>query len=285
MMKLNYDISKINELISAHFPETDSYQHTTCEAMISAILAGGKRIRPILMYETYRMFCKLYGLTANDDEISGFLAAIEMIHTASLIHDDLPCMDNDTERRGHPTTWVTYGEALATVAADGLFLDAFTEATSSAMLMKDSRRAIVALNILGFKSGMRGMCGGQSVDVEKTGEKLDGDELDFVINLKTGALLEAAMMVGAVLGGASEEDIHTVGRIALNVGKAFQIRDDILDDGQEDDKTTYVSLYGREAAEREVMRLSVEAEEMLDSIGGDSSTLKEIINYLIDREN
>ena len=285
------------EVIKKYLPEKTGLQKTVFCAMNDAVLAGGKRIRPRLMYETYELFCRKNGKQPDTDEIGPYMAAMETMHSASLIHDDLPCMDNDTLRRGQPTTWVTYGVDMATLAGDAMMIETFSLASKAALEGPDKERGLRAVNCLAVKSGIYGMTGGQVVDVENTGKPLDKEKLDFIYRLKTGALLEGSMMVGAILGGADDEEIDIVEKIASNVGMAFQIKDDILDvtsdaeklgkpinSDAENDKTTYVTLYGIDKAQEEVVARSEEAISLLDKIGAGGSAIETTIRYLITRD-
>ncbi len=302
-MGWSYDTSRIDHMIESFLPERGGFQKTVAVAMNDAVEAGGKRVRPILMYETYRMFA---GDAADEQKIAPFMAAIEMMHTSSLIHDDLPCMDNDTLRRGRPTTWVLYGDDMATLAGDALMIETFYTCAHAALSGSDPVRGLKAIEILADKSGIRGMVGGQTLDVEKTGQSLTHEELDFIYTLKTGALLEASMMIGAVLGGADGQELSSVERIASDIGMAFQIQDDILDEtasqeklgknihsDAEHGKSTYVSLYGMEKAHEAVVMYSKEAEELAEQLakdlrqripGADGTRLIQIIHALTDRD-
>ncbi len=279
-------------VIEEYLPSEEGFQKTVLEAMNSAMRAPGKRLRPILMRETYRLF------GGAGKEIEPFMAAIEMIHTSSLIHDDLPCMDNDTLRRGQPTTWVTYGYDIAVLAGDALMINAFATAAKAYEYAQDAKRVISALRLLAEKSGIYGMVSGQTVDVEMTGKPVSPSQLDFIYSLKTAALIEAAMMTGAILAGASDEDVRKVEEMAHDVGLAFQIQDDILDvtgsadqlgkpalSDEKNEKTTYVTVYGLEAARSEVAALSGEATDILESLGGEGQFLEDLIRMLITREN
>ena len=296
MPTLPYDKTEIETLIRAALPREEGLQRTVIRAMREAVENGGKRIRPILLFETCRCFAARRGETGWKEEAAPFLAALEMIHSFSLVHDDLPCMDNDTLRRGKPTTWYVYGEAMGTLAGDGLVLEALTVAGRAVGQSRHPERAARALAILGEKSGVFGMLGGQSVDVEKTGECLDSTTLDFIYRLKTGALLEAAFMMGAALGGASEAEISCAEQIGRSVGLAFQIQDDILDEtateaelgkplhsDEKNQKTTYVSLFGLEAAREAVRQQSEAAEKRLREFPGETETLAALIAYLTNR--
>lgn len=280
------------QIVMAYMPSEDGYQKTVMDAMKYSVSAGGKRLRPVLMKESYLLF------GGKGKEIEPFMAAMEMIHTYSLIHDDLPAMDNDEFRRGKKTTWVEYGEAMAILAGDALLNYAFETMTRAFPMECDLRAAATALEIMSHKAGIQGMIGGQVVDVEseKKGEKITGDKLLFIHENKTAALIEASLMVGAVLAGASETDIDKIAKIGSNIGIAFQIQDDILDiEGNfeelgkpigsdlENDKATYVSIFGIEKAKEDVKRLTDEAVALLEELPGDSSFLKELMMSLVNR--
>ena len=278
--------------VKKYLPPAEGFQKTVLDAMDYSVNAGGKRLRPVMMMESYRMF------GGRGEEIEPFMAAIEMIHTSSLIHDDLPCMDNDTLRRGKPTAWVKYGYDMAVLAGDGLMIYAFETAAKALALGADPARVARCMGILAEKTGIYGMIGGQTVDVELTDKPIPEDKLDFIYRLKTGALLEASFMIGAVLAGAGEEKVKTVEEIASLVGLAFQIQDDILDvtssaevlgkpvlSDEKNHKTTYVTLKGLEKAREDGKEISRRAVELLRSLGGDHAFLEELITMLTDRKN
>lgn len=280
------------EVISAYLPKAEGFQKTVLSAGNYSVQAGGKRLRPIIMEETYRLF------DGKGKQIEPFMAAIEMIHSSSLVHDDLPCMDNDTMRRGKPSTWYQYGEAMGVLAGDALMIYAFETAAKAFTGNPNPAPVGRAIRVLAEKTGVYGMIGGQTVDVEKNGENLSPEELDFVFRLKTGALIEASMMIGAILAGASEEDIENCEKIADKIGVAFQIQDDILDvtstteelgkpvhSDERNEKTTFVSLYGLDKAREEVRRLSMEAVELLHGLSGENKFLEELLISLIERKN
>ena len=282
---------EVEAVIRRSLPEETGFQRTVLEAMNYSVLAGGKRLRPMLMEETWRMF------GGEGEEIGLFMAAIEMIHTSSLIHDDLPAMDGDEYRRGRKTTWVQYGEDMAILAGDGLMIFAFEVAAGAFARTNHPERVGEAVRILAAKTGIYGMIGGQTVDVELTGRPMTGEQLDFVYRLKTGALLEASMMIGAVLAGADERQVQAVERIAGDLGVAFQIQDDILDltstqeelgkpvgSDEKNSKNTYVSLYGMEAAQAQVEELSRRALEGLKGFEVRNEFLEELFIYLIHRK-
>ena len=278
--------------VRKYLPPAEGFQKTVLDAMDYSVNAGGKRLRPVMMMESYRMF------GGRGEEIEPFMAAIEMIHTSSLIHDDLPCMDNDTLRRGKPTAWVKYGYDMAVLAGDGLMIYAFETAAKALALGADPARVARCMGILAEKTGIYGMIGGQTVDVELTDQPIPEDKLDFIYRLKTGALLEASFMIGAVLAGAGEKEVKTVEEIASLVGLAFQIQDDILDvtssaevlgkpvlSDEKNHKTTYVTLKGLEKAREDGREISRRAVELLRSLGGDHAFLEELIAMLTDRKN
>ena len=215
---------EIEAILNSYLPKEEGYQKIIMEAMAYSLMAGGKRLRPMLMRETYRLF----GGTGK--VVEPFMAALEMIHTYSLVHDDLPAMDDDELRRGRKTTHVVYGEDMAILAGDALLNYAFeTAASAFEEYPNESLKIGKAIGILGKKSGIYGMLGGQVVDVKETGHAIGKEVLDFIYALKTGALLESAMMIGAVLAGAKEEELRIIERAAGKVGLAFQVQDDILD--------------------------------------------------------
>ena len=283
---------EVEQIVTSFLPKEEGYQKTVLEAMNYSVSAGGKRLRPMLMLETYRMF----GGTSK--VIEPFMAAIEMIHTYSLIHDDLPAMDNDEYRRGRKTTHVVYGEAMAILAGDALLNYAF-ETAASAFVLDEGNPAIgKAFMILASKAGVYGMIGGQVVDVESEGKEIDADTLKFIHIHKTSALLESAMLIGAVLAGASEQQQRTVELAARELGLAFQIRDDILDvtgntdelgkpvgSDEKNHKNTYVALEGLEKAKEDVKRYSESAIDRLKSLPVRNEFLYELIEELIDRRN
>lgn len=280
------------QIITSYLPEEKGYQKTVIEAMNYSFLAGGKRLRPILMLETYRLF------GGKSKVIEPFMAAIEMIHTYSLVHDDLPAMDNDDYRRGRKTTHVVYGEAMGILAGDALLNFAFETAVKAfAMCPQKSIEIGQAMRILSEKAGIYGMIGGQVVDVKSAGQAVSKEVLDFIYELKTSALIECAMMIGAVLAGASETEVQKIEQIAKYVGVAFQIQDDILDvtstvevlgkpihSDEKNEKTTYVTLLGIENAKEAVESLSMEAIHLLHSISGENQFLEMLLKELIYRE-
>lgn len=284
---------EIEKTLHNYLPKAEGYQKIIMEAMEYSLLSGGKRLRPMLMLETYRMF------GAHGRVIEPFLAAIEMIHTYSLIHDDLPAMDDDSYRRGRKTTHVVYGEAMGILAGDALLNFAFETASQAFFLESDPLCTAKAMQILSKKSGIYGMLGGQVVDVQNEGRKeLDADTLDFIYRLKTGALLEASMMIGAVLAGAGEQEVSLLEQAAGKVGVAFQIQDDILDvtstleelgkpvgSDEKNEKNTYVSMYGMQAAQNQVRKLTKEAVCCMDKLPVKSEFLNDLLIYLVGRRS
>lgn len=285
-------VKEIEEILKKRLPLKEGKQKQIMEAMEYSLLAGGKRLRPMLMLETYRLF------GGRSSVIEPFVAALEMIHTYSLVHDDLPAMDNDEYRRGRKTTHVVYGEGMGILAGDALLNYAF-EIAASAFDMEDVDAAKIgkAIQILSGKAGIYGMIGGQVVDVLSTGQEVDGETLDFIYQLKTGALIECAMMIGAVLADADSEQVQAVEQIAAKVGMAFQIQDDILDvtstaevlgkpihSDEKNEKTTYVTWKGLEEAKREVARLSEEAVGELRQFHPEDDFLETLLLSLIHRD-
>ncbi|MDO4313261.1 MAG: polyprenyl synthetase family protein [Eubacteriales bacterium] len=288
----NEKVTAIEEILSAYLPKEEGYQKIIMEAMAYSLMAGGKRLRPMLMQETYRLF------GGTERIVEPFMAAIEMIHTYSLVHDDLPAMDDDELRRGRATTHVVYGEDMGILAGDALLNYAFeTAAGAFENYPNQSLRIGRALSILGRKAGIYGMLGGQVVDVQETGHQIEKEVLDFIYALKTGALLESAMMIGATLAGAKEEEIRVIEKAAGKVGLAFQVQDDILDvtstaevlgkpihSDEKNEKTTYVTLLGISEAEKIVEKESVEAIRLLRSLPGENPFLEWLLTELIHRK-
>lgn len=285
-------VKEIEEILKSYLPEQSGYQRIIMDAMEYSLMAGGKRLRPMLMRETYRLF------GGTEKVIEPFMAAQEMIHTYSLVHDDLPAMDDDELRRGRKTTHVVYGEDMGILAGDALLNYAFE--TAAAAFDEYPEKALQigkAMKILGNKAGIYGMLGGQVVDVKETGHAVDKDVLDFIYALKTGALLESSMMIGATLAGADDESIALIEKVASKVGLAFQVQDDILDvtstaevlgkpihSDEKNEKTTYVTLLGIDKAEKIVEKESVEAIELLKSLPVRNDYLEWLLTQLIHRK-
>lgn len=294
MEELQQKVEHINDVLEKFLPAEEGQQRIIFEAMNYSVRAGGKRLRPILMEETYHMF------GGSSAVIEPFMAAIEMIHTYSLVHDDLPAMDNDEYRRGKKTTHAVYGEAMGILAGDALLNLAYETAAKAFDMEVADTRVARAFAVLAKKAGVYGMVGGQVVDVES--EKSDDcsitrEKLDFIYRLKTGALIESSMMIGAILAGASSDEVSRVEQIAAKLGLAFQIQDDVLDvtstlevlgkpvgSDEKNNKATHVTFEGLDKAVSDVERISKEAEEQLDDLGYDDAFLKELFEYLIHRE-
>lgn len=284
-------MEEIEQVIAAFLPREEGYQKTVIEAMNYSIQAGGKRLRPMLMLETYRLF------GGEGEVIEPFLAAIEMIHTYSLVHDDLPAMDDDELRRGRKTTHVVYGEAMGILAGDALLNYAFETAVKAFESDPGNPAVGRAMKILAQKAGIYGMIGGQVVDVESEGMELERDKLEFIHIHKTAALLESAMLIGAVLAGAKEKEQEVVEQAAREIGLAFQIQDDILDltstteelgkpvgSDEKNRKSTYVALEGLEQAKEEADRLFASAVERLHTLSSESGFLYELLEELKNRK-
>ena len=291
--KMNNKIIEAEEIIKEFLPKEEGLQKIICEAMNYSVLGGGKRLRPIMMKATFELF------DGKGEVIKPFMAAMEMIHTYSLVHDDLPAMDNDDLRRGRATTHIKYNEGLAILAGDGLLNYAFETAVRAFDYDTDAKVVAKALKVLATKAGIYGMIGGQTVDIEaESGNQIMNEEtLMFIHKNKTAALIESSMMIGAILAGASDEDVEAVEKIAYNIGIAFQIQDDILDvigseevlgkpigSDAKNEKLTYVSLKGLEAAKEEVAKLSKEAITSIQKYEKDDDFLSRLATYLIDRE-
>lgn len=282
---------EIEKIIKEYLPKEEGYQKTIMEAMNYSILAGGKRLRPMLMLETYRLF----GGTSKT--IYPFMAAIEMIHTYSLVHDDLPAMDNDEYRRGRKTTHIVYGEAMGILAGDALLNYAFETAAGAFQLEPENPAVGQAMLVLARKAGIYGMIGGQVVDVESEGTVIDKEKLDFIHLHKTSALLESAMVIGAILAGGNKEEQSLVEKAAGKIGLAFQIQDDILDitstteelgkpvgSDEKNGKNTYVAFEGLEKSKEDVKKLSESAMEDLQKLPYENPFLIELIKELIERK-
>ena len=290
--ELKLRTTDVEAVIERYLPEETGHQKTIFEAMNYSMRAGGKRLRPMLMQETYRLF------GGSGPEIEPFMAAIEMIHTSSLIHDDLPCMDNDELRRGQPTTWVKFGYDMAVLAGDALLIYAVETAAKAFAQTEHMDRVGRSIGLLAEKTGIYGMIGGQVVDVELTNRPVPQEKLVFIYRLKTGALLEASMMIGAILGGADDKQLAAVEQMASAIGLAFQIQDDILDvtstpeqlgkpvlSDEKNNKTTYVTLFGIDKAKQDVEEISEKAVALLHTLPGNNPFLESLIQMLVTREN
>ncbi len=283
------------DILKRYLPIEEGFQKKVLEAVNYSATAGGKRLRPVIMKESFLLF------GGSGKVIEPFMAALEMIHNYSLVHDDLPAMDNDEYRRGRETTWKVYGDGMAVLAGDGLLNLAYETAALSIDMAEDTediKRAARALKILGRKAGVYGMIGGQTADLEAESDgQISGERLLFIHENKTAALIQAALMIGAVLAGAGEKEIAAMESAASNIGIAFQIQDDILDvtsteevlgkpvgSDERNHKLTYVSLYGLEKAKEEVKRMSETALTILSSFETRNEFLEELVKMLITRE-
>lgn len=285
-------IESIESILEKYLPVQEGYQKIIMEAMEYSLMAGGKRLRPMLMKESFTLF------GGEGEIVEPFMAAIEMIHTYSLVHDDLPAMDNDEYRRGRKTTHVVYGEDMGILAGDALLNYAFETACRAFDIAPEQSSCIgQALKILAGKAGIYGMIGGQVVDVKESGHILTGDMLDFIYRLKTSALIESSMMIGAILAGADTGDTEKMEKIARRIGLAFQIQDDILDvtsttevlgkpvhSDEKNEKTTYVTWKGLEESKEEVSRMTEEAVRELRTMQADGGFLEELLKSLVYRE-
>lgn len=329
--ELKNKVAQTEQIVKSYLPKEDGYQSVIMEAMNYSVLRGGKRLRPLLMAETCKMFSGLDILS--DDEriapsvatsnsafgrsklnendalysIAGplerFMAAMEMIHNYSLVHDDLPAIDNDDLRRGKKTTHVVFGDAMGILAGDALLNFAY-ETVAGAFSTNDDKESTLinlrcskAFSVLSKKAGIYGMVGGQVCDVNDEGKDIPKNELLFIHENKTAALIEASMMIGAILAGATDADVATIEKIASNIGIAFQIRDDILDitstnevlgkpigSDEKNKKVTYVTFEGLEKSEDDVKKLTDEALTLLHKLPGQNLFLENLILSLVERK-
>lgn len=301
---------RIDRIIDSFLPKEEGEASTVISAMNYSIHVGGKRLRPMMMEELFGMFAGEH----EEEILYPFMAAMEMIHTYSLCHDDLPAMDNDMYRRGKKSTHAMYGEAMGILAGDALLNYAFETALlsidriESAAIDNDEKVRLTgrigkALKILARKAGVFGMIGGQVVDIESEGksDELSMDTIKFIHENKTAAMIESSMMIGAVLGGATDKELDIVESVGSDVGLAFQIRDDILDitgdektlgkpvgSDRKNEKTTYVSLVGLDQAKEDVRNVSERALANLDKLPGSDTEsgrfMHDLIVYLTDRD-
>lgn len=289
-------VDEIEQIIKRYLPAEEGWQKTIMEAMNYSILAGGKRLRPMLMSETYRLF------GGKSKVIEPFMAAMEMIHTYSLVHDDLPAMDNDALRRGLPTVHVKFGEDMAILAGDALLNFAFETACQGFAVKPGDANVEKAFAVLAKKAGIYGMVGGQVLDVERAGLPMDEDQLAFIYENKTGALIAAACMCGAYLAGADDAVVAQLEEAAYAVGFAFQVQDDILDlvgdeqllgkplhSDDKNHKVTYVTLHGMDAAKQYVEEMSEKAIRILENIEawdeGAKADMIALVKSLINRDH
>lgn len=313
--KLNLYTNFANNTVCSYLPMEEGYHRTILEAMNYSVINGGKRLRPMMMMAAFELIRRkrnaefppivsketevdfANGKLLSDEDvkvIGPFMAAMEMIHSSSLVHDDLPCMDNDTLRRGKLSTWAKFGEDMGTLAGDALMLYSFETAAKSTAR---ADAVLKSIRVLAEKSGISGMVGGQTVDVELTGKKPSRKQLEFIYKNKTGALIEASFMIGAILAGAAADEVESLQDAALNIGMAFQIRDDILDvtstneelgknvgSDAEEGKVTWLTYYGLEQSEEDVKEYTEKAIEDVRTLGG-HEFLEELLRYLVDRKN
>lgn len=288
---LKYRVDYIEKLLKEYMPEEKGYQKTIFEAMNYSLKAGGKRLRPILTLEA----CRIVG--GNEEDVIPFAIAIEMIHTYSLIHDDLPALDNDDLRRGRPTNHKVYGDAMAILAGDGLLNYAFEIMLSSSIGKENPAKYLNAINEIAKSSGVYGMIGGQVVDIESEDKKIEMEKLDFIHLNKTAAIIVGCMRAGAIIGDATEEQLENITKYATNIGLSFQIADDILDiTGDEsklgkkvgsdidNNKSTYPSLIGLEKSKEIANDLINEAKTRISNIKGDTEFLNDLAEYIVARD-
>ncbi|NME08034.1 polyprenyl synthetase family protein [Paraclostridium bifermentans] len=289
--ELKNRVVNIEDLLNEYMPKVEGYQKTIFDSMNYSLKAGGKRLRPILTLEA----CKLVG--GNEKDAYPFAVAIEMIHTYSLIHDDLPALDNDDLRRGRKTNHKVYGEAMAILAGDGLLNYAYEIMLRESLSKGEPEKYLKAINEIAKASGIYGMIGGQVVDIESEGKSIDMEKLDFIHMNKTAAIIIGCMRAGAIIGGASEEELENVTKYAKNIGLSFQIVDDILDivgdesklgkkvgSDIDNEKSTYPSLIGLEKSKETANKLIAEAKMSIDYINKDSDFLNNLADYIVDRE-
>ena len=294
---MKYSTEDIEKIIYRYLPEESGYPIKVIQAMNYAFMAGGKRLRPMMMKLCFDMFKK----EDNEELIGPFMAAIEMIHTYSLIHDDLPALDNDELRRGKPTVHVKFGEDIAILAGDGLLNYAFSVAAQAFSVKPGDVNVEKAFAVLASKPGIYGMIGGQTLDVIKSGSPLTDEEIEYIYINKTAALIECAMTIGALLGGASGDEVDKIGQVARAVGMAFQVQDDILDivgdekalgkpvlSDEKNEKYTYVTIHGMEKSRQYVNNMSDKANNILSELNVTNNNAKEslinLITQLIDRD-
>lgn len=289
--ELKNRVVNIEDLLNEYMPKVEGYQNNIFDSMNYSLKAGGKRLRPILTLEA----CKLVG--GNEKDAYPFAVAIEMIHTYSLIHDDLPALDNDDLRRGRKTNHKVYGEAMAILAGDGLLNYAYEIMLRESLSKGEPEKYLKAINEIAKASGIYGMIGGQVVDIESEGKSIDMEKLDFIHMNKTAAIIIGCMRAGAIIGGASEEELENVTKYAKNIGLSFQIVDDILDivgdeaklgkkvgSDIDNEKSTYPLLIGLEKSKETANKLIAEAKMSIDYINKDSEFLNNLADYIVDRE-
>lgn len=292
--ELTNRVQQIEEIIFSMLPREEGLQKQVIEAMRYSVMAGGKRLRPMLMWEAYRSFGK------EDEKVYPFMAALEYVHNYSLVHDDLPAMDNDEYRRGRKTTHVVYGEDIAILAGDALLNYAYETIAKAMQDTAADPGMIRAFGIFAKKAGIFGMVGGQSVDVvnENNNTDMGLSDILFIHENKTAALIECALMCGAALAGANDEQIAMMEKVGSNIGLAFQIQDDILDatgsfeelgkpigSDEKNQKATYLSLEGMDKSKEDVERLSKEAVDILKNVPQRNEFLEELVMSLVARRS
>lgn len=293
-------VSEINDMLEKSFPLYSRFDKKIIESMRYSVMAGGKRLRPLIMQETYRMF---KGEGTNEDTLQAFMTAIEYIHSYSLVHDDLPCMDDAERRRGKLTTHIKFGEEFGVLAGDALLNSAYEIIANKMARIRDPeelRCCVQALNVLAYDAGVHGMVGGQSLDVQSEKDDLEvgKNELDYIYDGKTAALIAASFVTGGILAGVRDNDIKNLEAVGKGVGIAFQIQDDILDatgdakklgkdtgSDEKSNKKTYVTFSGIEQAKIDVRRYTQSALGIYDSLEcSGNKFLRDLIVYLIDRD-
>ncbi|MBU5482937.1 polyprenyl synthetase family protein [Clostridium sp. MSJ-11] len=288
---MNIEVLKedIDRWLSDYFNNKGNFNKTIYESMRYSLEVGGKRIRPILMILTYSLYKDNY------EEILPCACALEMIHTYSLIHDDLPCMDNDSLRRGKPTNHIVFGEAMALLAGDGLLNEAFNIILNEALVKGETW--LKAGSIIGKSSGVEGMIGGQVVDILSTNKAATEEELYYIHNKKTGELIKGAILSGAVLGKAEERELNILKEYGEKLGLAFQIKDDILDivgntatlgksvnKDSDQNKTTFIKIYGLDKCKEMMNSITEECIALLNNINADTTNLKNLTLFLLKRD-
>lgn len=281
----------IENLLNEYMPKEEGYQKTIIEAMNYSLKAGGKRLRPILTLEA----CKIVG--GNEKDCIPFAVAIEMIHTYSLIHDDLPALDNDDLRRGKKTNHIVYGEDMAILAGDALLNYAFEVMLSNSIGKENPTKYLKAINEIAKSSGIHGMIGGQVVDIQSENKNIPKEKLDYIHNNKTASIIIGCMRAGAIIGDSDEKCLDKITKYANNIGLTFQIIDDILDivgdesklgknvgSDIDNHKSTYPSILGLDKSKEIAYKLIKEAKDSISYIGEDTKFLDDLADYIIDRE-
>ena len=283
--------NQVESLLKTYMPSEEGYQKIIIESMNYSLSAGGKRLRPILTMEA----CKAVG--GNVEDSIPFAMAIEMIHTYSLIHDDLPALDNDDLRRGKKTNHIVYGEDMAILAGDALLNYAFEVMLSNSIDKKNPNKYLKAINEIAKASGIYGMIGGQVVDIQSENKQISKDKLDYIHNNKTAAIIIGCMRAGAIIGDATSNQLEKITKYAKNIGLSFQIVDDILDilgdesklgkkvgSDIENQKSSYPSLLGLEESKNIAHELIQEAKDSIKTINEETKFLRDLADYIIDRE-